>query len=792
MLGNTNIKRGIGIGFSVVLFLMLVITGVAYYGLGELVSSSERAGEVKQIRASLIQREVDHLNWANKVSGLINDDKVTELAVQTDPHKCAFGKWYYSDERKRAEDKLPGISDVLAGLEEPHAQLHKSAIDIKECFCQADETLPAFLSKMEVAHLNWANKCFDLFASNREKLEVQTDDHKCSLGKFLYGVKGQQVAASDPELGRLLDALKEPHHRLHSSVIEIKDNWKQSNGDLHEHLLQGLNAHNAWAVKVSKALINGKKELGVQLDHTKCGFGRMVAKLFASGEIKKDSELGQILLACHEPHEKLHSSAKSIEEALALEERDKALNIFRKETENSLHKVKKHIASAIELEGKHGELINSLHKKFVKETLPALADTRKALYAVNDRAEKMLAGMKKAKSIFEGSTKANLEKVQKGLGQLNNKAFDIAKKQDEETKQAMGSIQMTIIGFSFIAALAGIFLAIVIGRSIIMRLSDVIDSLSKASEQTTSASGQVSSASQQMAEGASEQASSLEEISSSLEEMTSMTKQNADNSQRATDLAGDASQAAGRGTNAMVRMAETIERIKHSSDETAKIVKTIDEIAFQTNLLALNAAVEAARAGEAGKGFAVVAEEVRNLAQRSAEAAKNTAELIEGALKNADAGVTASSDVEKALSEITQQVGQVVDVISEVSAASKEQAQGIEQVNSAVAQMDTVTQSNASNAEETASASEELSAQAVELDRLVGELSELVGGENNSFRSRNENKSPIQRPSVEAYGHERRHISQSFAPPAPRERKEENQFMPPQIFALDDDELADF
>jgi ABC-type transporter Mla subunit MlaD len=179
----------------------------------------------------------------------------------------------------------------------------------------------------------------------------------------------------------------------------------------------------------------------------------------------------------------------------------------------------------------------------------------------------------------------------------------------------------------------------------------------------------------------------------------------------------------------MKRMTETIGKIKSSSDETAKIVGTIDEIAFQTNLLALNAAVEAARAGEAGKGFAVVAEEVRNLAQRSAEAARNTADLIEGAVRNADGGVKVTEEVSSVLDEISEGSRKVSDLVNEIAAASGEQAQGIEQVNLAVSQLDKVTQQNAANAEESASAAEELSSQAEEMRSLVGQfvLSQMSG-----------------------------------------------------------------
>jgi methyl-accepting chemotaxis protein len=253
-------------------------------------------------------------------------------------------------------------------------------------------------------------------------------------------------------------------------------------------------------------------------------------------------------------------------------------------------------------------------------------------------------------------------------------------------------------------------------------LDTALTQVSQATEQVSSASLQISSGAQSLAQGANEQASSLEEVSSSLEEMSSMTKQNAENANQAKTLAGEANSNASQGKEAMGRMSDAINKIKESSDQTAKIVKTIDEIAMQTNLLALNAAVEAARAGEAGRGFAVVAEEVRNLAQRSAQAAKNTADMIAESVKNSEEGVKIAGDVAKSFEAIATGNSKVDALIGEIAAASQEQSQGIDQVNTAVAQMDKVTQQNAANSEESASAAEELSSQAEELQSMVAQF----------------------------------------------------------------------
>ncbi len=347
-----------------------------------------------------------------------------------------------------------------------------------------------------------------------------------------------------------------------------------------------------------------------------------------------------------------------------------------------------------------------------REMLPALEREHKATDAtrqIDARIDEQANGLDD-----------NLKKLAAALKQESD-----ADTREFQVQQASTERIVTWMGIAGVLLTLGLGM-VVVGR-VNKRLSAAVVSLSESSGQLVAASEQVAGSAQTLSQGATEQAASLEETSASMEEMASMTRRNAESTRQAVTLVADVHKRAHDSTDALQQMVQSMDAIQDSSQKVSKIIRTIDEIAFQTNILALNAAVEAARAGEAGMGFAVVADEVRSLAQRSAQAAKDTAVLIEESIAKARSGNQKVGQVAESIAGITDAVNRVKALIEDVSEASRQQTQGLDHVAQALSQMERVTQDTAATAEESAAASEELSAQAATTLEVVGQLEALVG-----------------------------------------------------------------
>jgi methyl-accepting chemotaxis protein-1 (serine sensor receptor) len=469
-----------------------------------------------------------------------------------------------------------------------------------------------FMVEKEVDHLKWVRGLEALFIHDElERVDIQLDHTKCSLGRFLYGDKGKKLAESDPRIAQFMKEMKKPHQKLHESAAHVNAVWRNTSSGLSQEEIAAVEAAQRKAAqimdvetypaltKVQGKLVELRKHLQQQSGSAE---GRLQAGVSASQWTVGVVSIVAILIG---------------------------------------------VAFS-------GLLVRSLTTLF----------------------QRLTEGMDE---IAEGN---------------------LARRLDDSGKDE-------------IAQLASVF------NKFAAKLQEIIRQVATTVASVTQASEEISAANQDLSQRTSEQASSLQQTATSMQQMTASVNQNAENASHANNLSTEARKQAESGGEAVSRGIEAMEDIQLSSKKMSDIITVIDEIAFQTNLLALNAAVEAARAGEQGRGFAVVAGEVRELAQRSATAAREIKDLIGDSVAKVERGSEMVEQSGQTLEEILTHTGKLADAMNEIAAASQEQSSGIEQVSQAVAQMDEVTQQNATAVDQMATASEELAVQAKELLEMI-------------------------------------------------------------------------
>lgn len=653
---DISLKRKFVVGFGAILVLLLLVASLSGIGVQGIVNDAKEVIAGNRLRGEIAQRELDHLKWANAMNALLTDEQVTTLDIQTDPTKCRFGLWYYGEPRRAAERLVPQIKSLLTEIEEPHRHLHESAIKIQDVFRPADLNLPSFVAEKEIDHLQWANQVITFFVSEADELNVEIDETACGLGRFLYGDSGKAIAASDPEMARLIEEIKEPHLALHQSAKKI-----EANADYRDTAFDVFVSETLPALSSTRSILNEMK------NHAKAMIeGMTQAKLiYANVTVPNLTTVQQLFKKIETQINRnmltddamLEKSTRTLGAVLVISLVSLPLGIILAVViaRGILGPLRRTVGMIVEMEQGHLDLRLELDRR---DEIGIMAKT------MDDFAESL-----------QSDVVDNMEALANG-----DLTFEVSPRDERD------ALRTSL-------------------HKVARDLTELVNSIKVASVNVSSGSEAIRSATEEMSQGSSEQAAAAEEASSSIEQMTANIRQNADNAMQTEEIAVQAATDARDGGRA-------VEQTVRVMKEIAEKIMIVEEIARQTNLLALNAAIEAARAGEHGKGFAVVASEVRKLAERSQKAAAEINELSTGSVEIA-------GHAEKILEVMLPNIQKTAELVQEISAASREQDAGAEQINQSIQQLDAVTQQNASTSEEMASTAEGLSMQAEQLAEMI-------------------------------------------------------------------------
>ena len=755
MLKNMKIGARLSLSYGVILIMLIIVGGLGTLTIKNSLHNATLSEELGDLTIDIVQKENDHLTWANNVTGALAAGKVEQLTAQPDPHKCAFGKWYYSDARKHVEELFPGIAQALKDIEDPHSKLHSSAVDIKEAMARGDLKKAAQIyTSVSVPQLVKTRELLGGMKDNLKKVNHEggqklQDKGKqaniiilvVSLAAILLGIiLGLLVTRS---ITRPLNACVTAANKIAAgdTNVELDTTAKDETGTLQQAMSDMVDAINVLVDDtnlLAKAAMEGRLSTRADAGKHQGNFLKIVAGV--NNTIDRLVGFLDIMPApamiIDREFNVLYMNKLGAEVGGRTQQQvngSKCYDHFR----TSDCKTDKCACQRAMTTGQLSNSATDAHPGSlnldIDYTGVPIKDDNGNIIAVfevvsDQTAVKRAARVADKQAQFQseevGKLLLNLEKLSVGDLDVNT----VVAASDEDTQaislnfeQINGSIKQNIVALKGITDAAkqvaqGNLMVELKKRSdnddlmeslstMVVKLKEVVLEVQNASDNVAAGGQEMSATAQQMSQGASEQAASAEEVSSSMEQMASSIRQNTDNAMQTEKIAMKSAADAKEGGKAVN---ETVSAMK----QIATKISIIEEIARQTNLLALNAAIEAARAGEHGKGFAVVASEVRKLAERSQSAAGEISQL-------STSSVAIAEQAGDMLNRMLPDIQKTAELVQEISASSKEQDSGAEQINKAIQQLDQVIQQNASAAEEMASTTEELSSQAEQLKSTI-------------------------------------------------------------------------